>query len=229
MTSATVAQTQGPQGTVSIVLLEDEKQILVALKELRDLLSRYAPRLLNVFKIKSLLTLVAENFFSEMSAGSYDMPLQLQFDFRFSRALKEHLKQMCRTKFCYSTSAKSHYPRVQSILQYSDLPKMFPPSSVHLFKSQVQKMRDWRIKHGQSLPQKTVRNMSTKDNPRTLPVNLYFTEQSSRQPIDFCAIGKSNQGSATGKENPINRVHSRESIVYLASDASSSSLKLYVL
>ena len=161
--SATVAQTQGPQGTVSTVVLEDDKKILVALKELRDPFSRYAPQLLNVFKIKSLLTLVAENFFSKMRAGSYDMPLQLQFDFRFSRALKEHLKQMCRTKFCYSTSAKSHYPRVQSVLKYSDLPKMFPPSSIHLSKSQVQQMRDWRIKHGQSVPQKTVRKMSTKD------------------------------------------------------------------
>ena len=81
--SATVAQTQGPQGNnyVSTVMLEDEKKILVALKELRDCPSRYAPHLLNVFKIKSLPTLVAENFFSEMRAGSYDMPLQLQFDF----------------------------------------------------------------------------------------------------------------------------------------------------
>ena len=71
--------------------------------------------------------------------------------------------------------------------------------------------------------------MSTKDNPGTLPVNLYLTEQSNSQPIDFCAIGQSNEGSATGKKNPIDRVHSRESIVYLASDASSSHLKLYVL
>ena len=31
------------------------------------------------------------------------------------------------------------------------------------------------------------------------------------------------------KKNPIDRVHSRESIVYLSSDASSSRLKLYVL
>ena len=132
-------------------------------------------------------------------------------------------------RFCYSTSAKSHYPRVQSVLMSSDLPKMFPPSSVHLSKSQLQQMRDWRIKHGQSVPQKTVRNVSTKDNPGTLSVNLYLTEQSTSQTIDFCAIGQSNEGSATGKQNPIYRVHSRESIVYLASDASSNRLKLYVL
>ena len=71
--------------------------------------------------------------------------------------------------------------------------------------------------------------MSTKDNPSTLPVNLYLTEQSTSQLIDSCAFGQSNEGAATGKGNPIDRVHSRESIVYVASDASSSRLKLYVL
>ena len=65
---------------------------------------------------------------------------------------------------------------------------------MHLFKSQVQQMRDWRIKHGQSVSQKTVRNMSTKDCQ-----SLF--KQSTSQPIDFCAIGQSNEGSATGKEN----------------------------
>ena len=96
----TTAHTQGPQGTVSSVVLEDGKRILQSLKEIKNLLSQHAPQLLEVFKMKSLLALIVQNFFSEMRAGSYDMPLQLQFDFRFSRALKEHLKQMCRTKFC---------------------------------------------------------------------------------------------------------------------------------
>ena len=115
----TTAQTQGPQGTVSTVVLEDEKRILQALMDIKDLLSQHA----------------------------------------------------------YYTNAKSHYPRVKSDLRYSELPKMFPPSSAQLTKPQVQEMRDWRIKHGQSVPQKTVRNMSTKDNPGTLPINLYLTEQ----------------------------------------------------
>ena len=44
-------------------------------------------------------------------------------------------------------------------------------------------MRVLRIKHGQSVLQKTVRNMSTKDNPGTLPVNLYLTEQSTSRPL----------------------------------------------
>ena len=231
----TTAQTQGPQGTVSTVVLEDEKRILQALMDIKDLLSQHAPQLLEAFKMKSLLTLICENFFSEMRAGSYDMPLQLQFDFRFSRALKEHLKQMCKTKFCYYTNAKSHYPRVKSDLRYSELPKMFPPSSAQLTKPQVQEMRDWRIKHGQSVPQKTVRNMSTKDNPGTLPINLYLTEQPTSQPFDFSKIGEVHGETVAtarergGKEGSSDLVPSSGDIVYLSSDASSGKMKLYVL
>ena len=128
------------------------------------------PQLLEVFKMKSLLTLICENFLSETRAGSNDMPLQLQFDFRFRRALKEHLKQMCRTKFCDYTNAKSHYPRVESDLRYSEphVAKMSPLSSAQLTKSRQKWETTWPIKHGQSVAQKAVRNMSTKDNPGTL-------------------------------------------------------------
>ena len=34
-------------------------------------------------------------------------------------------------------------------------------------------MRSWRAIHDYSVPQKTVRNMSTKENPGTLLINLY--------------------------------------------------------
>jgi len=153
--------------------------------------------------MRSLLTPICENVFSEMRAGSYDMPLQLQFDFRFSRALKEHLKQMCKTKFCYYTNAKSHYPRVKSDLRYSELPKMSPPSSAQLTKSQVQEMRDWRIKHGQS------------------------------QPFVFGKIGEvQGETVATarergGKKGSSDLAQLAGDIVYLASHASSCKMKLY--
>ena len=189
---------------------------------------------LGVFIYGHLCTTVVPTlfFFSEMRAGSYDMPLQLQFDFRFNRDLKEHLKQMCKTKFCYYTNAKSHYPSVKSDLRYSELPKMSPPSSAQLTKPQVQEMRDWRIKHGQSVPQKTARNMSTKDNPGTLPNNLYLTEQPTSQPFDFGKIGEV-QGETVvtarergEKEGSSDLVQSSGDIVYLASDASSIKMKL---
>ena len=53
----TTAQTQGPQDTVSTVVLMDEKRILQALKEIKDLLSQHVPQLLQEFEVKSLLTL----------------------------------------------------------------------------------------------------------------------------------------------------------------------------
>ena len=128
--------------------------------------------------------MICENFLSETRAGSNDMPLQLQFDFRFRRALKEHLKQMCRTKFCYYTNAKSHYPRVESVfISYSEphVAKMSPLSSAQLTKSRQKWETTWPIKHGQSVAQKAVRNMSTKDNPGTLPMNICLTEQPTSQ------------------------------------------------
>ncbi|CAH3188834.1 unnamed protein product [Porites lobata] len=137
---------------------------------------------------------------------------------------------MFRTKFCYCTNAKSHYPRVKSDLRYSELPKMSPPSSAQLTKSQVQQMRDWRIKHGQSVAQKTVRNMSTKDNPGTLPMNLHLTEQPTSQPFDFGKVGEV-QGETTEtlviarrergrRKGSSDLFNSPGDFVYLASDAS---------
>ena len=94
------------------------------------------------------------------------MPLQLQFDFRLSSALKEHLKQMGRTKFCYNANAKSHYPRVKFDLRYSE-----PPSSAQLTKSHASAANERLAnKTWSKCRTKTVRNMSTKDNPGTLPM-----------------------------------------------------------
>ena len=41
-----------------------------------------------------------------------------------------------------------------------------------LSEKQVNEMRNWRAMYGQSVPQKTVRNMTTKDNP----INLYAAD-----------------------------------------------------
>ena len=123
-----------------------ETSFRIALREIRELFQKCAPDLLSAFKLKSLLTLVVENFFSEIRTGAYDMPMQLQFDFRFSRTMKEHLKQMCTTTFSYHTSANNHYPKVKSELRYLALPRMSPPAAAHLTKEQIELMRDWRMK-----------------------------------------------------------------------------------
>ena len=61
----TTAVTQGSQGTVSSVVMEDERRILKSLRHIKDLLDSFNPSLTTKFSITSLLTLVVENTFSD--------------------------------------------------------------------------------------------------------------------------------------------------------------------
>ena len=148
--------------------MEDERRILKSLRDIKDLLDHFNPSLTTKFNIKSLLTLVVENTFSEMRSGAFDMPLQLEFDYRFSRAIKERLKRQCFTPFAYFTAPKSYYPQVFTTTYYNDLPKLCPPKAHKLSEKQVSEMRNRRAMFGQIVLQKTVQNMTTKDNPGTL-------------------------------------------------------------
>ena len=186
----TTAVTQGSQGNVSSVVMEDERRILKSLRDIRELLDRLNPSLNTKFSIKSLLTLVVENTFSEMRSGATDSPLQLECDYRFSRAIKERLKRQCFTPFAYFTAPKSYYPQVFTSTYYNDLPKLRPPKTHKLSKKQVSEIRNWRAMYGQSVPQKTVRNMTTKDNPGTLPINLYAADSPTVQPLDFTVLSE---------------------------------------
>jgi len=70
--------------------MEEERKILKSLHNIDDLLDSFNPSLTTKFSIKSILTLVVENSFSEMTSDASDMLLQLYFDYRFSSVL-EHL------------------------------------------------------------------------------------------------------------------------------------------
>ena len=52
------------------------------------------------------------------------------------------------------------------------------------------------MKYGQSVPQKTVYNMSTKDNPDTLPINLYPQVEPTITPLDSSKIAEDGQDGA---------------------------------
>ena len=52
------------------------------------------------------------------------------------------------------------------------------------------------MKYGQSVPQKTAGNTSTKDNPYTLPLNLYTQVQPTITPLDFSQIAEDRQDGA---------------------------------
>ena len=209
--------TQGPQGTVSSVVMEDERRILKSLQDIKDLLDRFNPRLTAKFSTKSLLTLVVENTFSEMRSGATDMHLQLEFDYRFSRAIKERLKRQCVIPFAYFTAPKSYYPQVFTTTHYTDLPKLCPPKAHKLSEKQVSEMRNWRAMHGQSVPQKTVRNMTTKDNPGTLPINLYAADAPTAQPLDFAVLSEAAPVTEPQREETLYK-HSQ--IVCLKADSS---------
>ena len=170
--------------------MEDERRILKSLRNIKDLLDRFNPSLTTKFSIKSLLSLVVKNTFSKMISGATDMPLQLEFDYRFSRAIKERLKRQCFTPFAYFTAPKSYYPQVFTTTHYKDLPKSCPPKEHKLSEKQVSEMRNWRVMYGQSVPQKTVRNMTTKDNLGTLPINLYATDSPTVRPLDFTVVSE---------------------------------------
>ena len=118
------------------------------------------------------------------------MPLQLEFDYRFSRATKERLKRQCFTPFAYFTAPKSYYPQVFTTTYYNGLPKLCPPKAHKLSEEQVSEMRNWIAMYGQSVLQKTVRNMTTKDNPGTLPINLYATDPLTLQPLDCTMLSE---------------------------------------
>ena len=125
-----------------------------------------------------------------MKSGASDMLLHLEIDYRFSRAIKEWLKRQCFTPFAYFTAPKSYYPQVFTTTYYNDLPKLCPPKTHKLSEKQVCEMRNWRAMYGQSVPQKTVRNMTTKDNPGTLPINLYAANSLTVLSLDFTMLSE---------------------------------------
>eukprot|EP00794_Sanderia_malayensis_P004545 gene4545-5143_t len=125
-----------------------------------------------------------------MRSGATDMPMQLEFDYRLSRAIKERLKRQCATPIAYFTAPKSFYPHTFTSKNYKDLPKLRPPKPRALSAGQVNEMRNWRAMYGQSVPQKTVRSMTTKDNPGTLPINLYAANSPPVEPFDFSVLSQ---------------------------------------
>ena len=131
-----------------------------------------------------------------MRSGTTDTPLQLEFDYKFSRVIKERLKRKCCTPFTYFTAPKSYYPQVFTTIHYKDLPKL-PPSKT-LKTELVDEMRNWRAMYSQSVSQKKKgRNMTTKDTPGTLPIYLYAADSPTVQPLDFTVPSAAGIGKRT--------------------------------
>ena len=75
-------------------------------------------------------------------------------------------------------------------------------------------------------------HMSTKDNPATLPINLYAQVQLTITPLDFLKIAEDGQDGArttAHHDNPHELLYTSGNVVFLASDYTSGWTVLYVL
>jgi hypothetical protein len=165
--------------------MEDERRSLKSLRNINALLNRFNPSLIAKFSIKSLLTLVVENTFSEMRSGATDMPLQLEFDYR---AIKERLKRQYSTRFAYFTAPKSYYPQVFTSTNYKDLPKLHTPKAHRLSEKQVNEMRNWRAMYGQSVPPENSAKHDYKGQSRNAPYKFVCSRFSNCTAYRFCHV-----------------------------------------
>ena len=78
-----------------------------------------------------------------------------------------------------------------------------------------------------SLPPKTVRNMTTKDNPGTLPINLYAADSPTVQPLDFTVISEAAAVPVPHLENK-ETIYKLSQIVCVKAD-SSDTRQLFIM
>ncbi|CAB4044859.1 Hypothetical predicted protein, partial [Paramuricea clavata] len=196
---------QGPDGVCSIQTMRDLDLTLKTVRNIVALIKKVSPNYLDSLDLSSLTILVVENLFAEMREGN-DMPLAIQFAYRLSSTVREHLKRNTKCSFNYYTSSSSYYPMQNGFLPFSKLPTMPKPERNHVTKTQLAEMRKWRAEFGQSVRQVTVRNKSTKDNPGTLPINCYAAKPSQPRPVNFLQLemtAEQEQQSLQNAQNPL--------------------------
>jgi len=206
---------QGPEGACSQQCLSDISLIIGGLHQVRRHVQELNPELEAKFHIMSALTLVVENLFSHMREGN-DMPLVLQFAHRFSACTREFLKQLCQCHFHYFSSNKSYYQRSSIEVSYKKLPTMSLPPRVKKSISEMDSLHNWRVEFGQSVRQVTVRNLSTKDKPGTLPINIYALQLPKPKLVDFTDVTNQNESSDVEASNLADNIFIKSgSFVYL--------------
>ena len=127
-----------------------------------------------------------------------DMPTVLEFAYLFVPNICESLKQLTDTGVVYYTSPHSYYEVPESTkIPFRDLPSISYPTSVEMGKEDQMMMGDWRDSFGKPVRQLTVRNQSTNDNVRKLPLHAYTTLDPLPRPPDFSAT---NEITATHTE-----------------------------
>ena len=112
------------------------------------------------------------------------MPMVLQFAQLFSPVVRESLKQMSCCSFQYFLSPRSYYPVPEGMQTINQLPPVPRPRKETFPASDLQLLQEWRVQHGQAVRQLTVRQLSTKDKPATLPISAYQKPPPEPQIVD---------------------------------------------
>lgn len=194
--------TQGPQGTVSWKSRRSTHILKESLSSLGNFINEINPAFHNHMKLASTLTLVVENFFSQMRSRN-DMPTVIEFAHLFGPTIQESLKQITHTGFKYYTSASSYYEVPDAMeCTFRELPTIAFPSSVKMSKEDEKLMRDWRDSFGKPVRQRTVRNQTTKDNVGTLPLFAYTADPPTPKPIDFGEVLHVRPGDEGNQRSP---------------------------
>jgi len=113
------AKTQRPDETLSSATLNSVEMILLGLNCLKEDVIHLNPEYLKDIKVRSLLTLFVENFFSSMRGGNMVTPTLLDFYQLFPRCTNELLKRVTKNPFNYFTNPKASYylqPTMKDVL-----------------------------------------------------------------------------------------------------------------
>ena len=174
---------QGPEGSPASQTVENARMILTTLRNIKDVLEQTSPDYIKRLDLSSLLTLVCERLFSTMRSR-YEMPIVLQFAQLFLPVVRESLKPMSCCSFQYFLSPRSYYPVPEDMQTINQLPPVPRPRKETLPASDLQLLQEWRVQHGQAVRQLTVRQLSTKDKPATLPISAYQKPPPEPQIVD---------------------------------------------
>ena len=119
-----------------------------------------ATDLLSQIRLKAMVTLMVENFFSLMRKDD-PMPTQLEYGIRRASCIRELQKKMYRGQFHYYTGPKSYYPN--KVIDAS------PPPISHVLQLETameklsledkQQLREFATTLGKSVKQHTVRDI----------------------------------------------------------------------
>ena len=160
-------------------------------------------------------------------ATDHDMPLQLEFDYRFSRAIKERLKGQCFTPFAYFTVPSLYAGFHQHLLQW------FTQVTPSKAKQTIWKTGEWNEELESNVwsecPPKNSAKHDNKGQSRNSAhkSSLYAADSWTVQPLDFTVLSEAAAVPVPHLENK-ETIYKLSQIVCVKAD-SSDTRQLFIM